>query len=276
MIADENPAEQRRQAFAGLHVSGSPFVLTNTWDIGTARLVEAAGAVATATSSWAYAFTLGRKDGSLTREESIEHLRTLTQAVDIPVSGDLENGYGEQPADVSETIQAAIDTGAAGASIEDVDTRSGEPYAFSRSVERIEAAVDVIRRNNSDFVLTARADGVLYGRYSVDDAIARIQAFERAGAGVLYVPLPPDMDELAKICRSVSAPVNALAAGSFLEHTLDDYGNAGAARVSLGSSLFRKSTSDLAAIVGAMVSEKSFSMLKPHRHGPDIAAVLDP
>ena len=276
MVTDNNEAEKRRQAFAALHVSGRPFVLANTWDIGSARLVEARGALATATSSWAYAFTLGKKDGNLTREESIEHLRAMSAGVDIPVSGDLENGYGQRPSDVAETIEAAMHTGAAGASIEDVDTRSGTPYAFDESVERIAAAADVVRRNSSAFVLTARADGVLYGEYSVDDAIARIQAFENAGANVLYVPLPPDMDALSKICRSVSSPVNALAAGSFLDHTLEDYANAGAARVSLGSSLFRKSTSELAATVSAMLSGNSFSVLKHDRQEPDIADVLEP
>ena len=276
MVVDKNETEKRRRAFAAHHVSGNPFVLANTWDIGTARLVEAAGAVATATSSWAYAFTLGKKDGNLTRDESIEHLRAMAKAVDIPVSGDLENGYGERPSEVAETIEAAMSTNAAGASIEDVDTRSGAPYSLNQSVERIEAAVDVIRRNDSAFVLTARADGVLYGKYSVDDAITRIQAFEKAGANVLFVPLPPNMDALAKICRSVSAPVNALAAGSFLDHSVADYASAGAARISLGSSLFRKSTSELVKTVNAMLSENSFSILKHNPQELNIAGVLDP
>lgn len=229
-----------QSAFRQLHVPGQPFILANAWDIGSARMLQALGAKAVATSSAAHAFTLGKADlGHITRDEAIRHAADLARACDVPVSGDFENGYGHSPEDVAATVSAAIKAGVDGGSIEDIMAPDETPYEFDTAVQRIEAAVDAIRSMNAGFVLTARADGVMYGQYDLKEGIRRLRAFEAAGADVLYIPMPADMDAVAEICRSVGAPVNALAAGQFLGNTQQDFANAGVARISLGSSLSR-------------------------------------
>lgn len=230
----------KQSAFLQLHVPGKPFILANAWDVGSARMLQALGARAVATSSAAHAFTLGKADlGHITREEAISHAAALAAACRVPVSGDFENGYGHSPDDVAATITLAAKAGVRGGSIEDIMAPEETPYPFDAAVQRIEAAVHAIRRMDSEFVLTARADGVMYGQYDLKEGIRRLQAFEAAGADVLYIPMPADIDAVATICRSVDAPVNALAAGQFLEHTQADFANAGVARISLGSSLSR-------------------------------------
>jgi 2-methylisocitrate lyase-like PEP mutase family enzyme len=226
--------------FMQLHVPGKPFVLANAWDIGSARMLQALGAKAVATSSAAHAFTLGKADlGHVTREEAVDHAAELARSLKVPVSGDFENGYGHSPDEVATTITLAAKAGVQGGSIEDIMAPAETPYDFDKAVKRIEAAVAAIRRLGKEFVLTARADGVMYGQYDLKEGIRRLQAFETAGADVLYIPMPADMDAIAKICRSVGAPVNALAAGQFLDHTQAEFANAGVARISLGSSLAR-------------------------------------
>ncbi len=226
--------------FMQLHEPGKPFVLANAWDIGSARMLQALGARAVATSSAAHAFTLGKADlGHVSRDESIAHAADLARSLDVPVSGDFENGYGHSPDDVAKTITEAIAAGVQGGSIEDIMAPDETPYGFDEAVQRIEAAVAAGKAQEKGFVLTARADGVMYGQYDLKEGIRRLKAFEAAGADVLYIPMPADLDAIATICRSVSAPVNALAAGQFLANTCDEFAKAGVARISLGSSLSR-------------------------------------
>ena len=230
----------RTPSFRELHKPGAPFVLANVWDSGSAKLFAALGAQALATTSAGHAFTLGVKDmGGISRAQSLEHAHVLAGATHLPLSADLENGYGHSPVDVAETIHMAGKAGIAGCCIEDTALPNTMPYDFDFAVERISAAVDAARTLDQDFVLTARADGVMNGQYDTDEAIRRIQAFEAVGADVLYVPLPPSMDDLARICHSVSAPVNALAAGQFVKYTVADYAEIGVARISLGSAMAR-------------------------------------
>ena len=227
-------------SFRRLHQPGNPFVLANAWDVGSARVLEALGAEAIGTSSAAHAFTLGRPDmGHVTREEALEHAAAVAAAVGVPVSGDLENGYGHSPAEVADTVTMAAGAGLAGCSIEDTALPGTEPYGKAEAVARIEAAVAAARALPDDFVVVARADGVMNGRYDVAEAIARIQAYEAVGADCVYVPLPPAMEDLARICESVDVPVNALVAGPFTGHRRADFARIGVARLSLGSALAR-------------------------------------
>lgn len=247
--------------FRELHVPGKPFILANAWDLGSARLLAKQGAKAIATSSAAHAFTLGLKDGEVTREQAVAHAQDLNLAVDLPVSGDFEHGWGHDAASVVTTIHAALEAGLAGCCIEDTAIPASESYDFAHAVERIEAAVDTIRQHENDFVLTARADGVLRGNYDTDEAIRRLQAFEAAGADVLYAPFLPSIDDLARICREVNAPVNVLCAGSFTQYTVADFANAGVARISLGSSLANVTRRVITEAADAMFSSGDLSLL---------------
>lgn len=227
-------------AFRALHQPGSPFILANAWDRGSAKMLAALGAQAIGTSSAAHAFTVGRPDGGLvSRDEALAHAADLVAATPLPVSGDFENGFGHDPDDVVETVRLAAGVGVAGISIEDTALPDLAPYDFDDAVSRIEAAVGAARSLEQDFVLLARADGVMLRSYDVDEAIRRIQAYEQVGADAVYVPLPPDMAEQRRICQSVSVPVNALAAGPFTSVSLQEFAEAGVARVSLGSALAR-------------------------------------
>lgn len=227
-------------AFRALHQGGTPFILANAWDIGTARMLESLGASAIATSSAAHAFTLGLPDGgSLDRETALDHARAIAAAVDVPVQGDFENGFGDTPEDCAETVRLAAEAGLAGICIEDTALPADDPYPFEAAVARIRAAVEAARALEGDFVLTARADGVLCKTYGIDEAIRRLRAFEEAGADCLYAPMPGTLDDLRRISAETSAPVNVLIAGQFCNHTLDEYAEIGVARLSLGSTLAR-------------------------------------
>ena len=226
--------------FLSLHKTGDPFVLMNAWDVGSAKLCVANGAKAIGTSSSALAFTLGLKDnGSVSRDVAIDHAGAIAEAVPVPVSADLEHGYGDDPDAVYQTIRLAIEAGLAGACIEDVNPLNGEAYPNDLARYRIEAALGAIKDLEADFVLTARADGVMHGLYDLSEAITRIQRFEKSGAQVVFVPMPSSVEDLKRVVQSTTCPVNAIAAGQFLKLSLFDYTDIGIARVSLGSSLAR-------------------------------------
>ncbi len=232
------------KTFRDLHISGDPFILANAWDIGSARMLAGLGAKALATTSAGFAFTQGLPDVEhLSRENSIAHGRKFVEATPLPVSADLENGYGHGPEDVATTIELAVEAGLAGCCIEDTMLPGDAPYRFSDAVARIEAGVFAAReaekKHGVDFVLTARADGMMLGHYGLSEAILRLKAFEAAGADVLYAPVPPDMEALAEICRAVQKPVNALCVADFTKISVADFANIGVARISLGSTLAR-------------------------------------
>ena len=227
------------EAFRALHVPGRPFVMPNAWDRGSARVLAGLGAAAVATSSAAHAFTLGRPDGGrVTRDEAMAHIADLASAVAVPVSADLENGYGRDPETVAETVRLAAEAGAVSGSVEDTDLPGHAPYDATLAAERIAAAAEAARAVPGGFVLCARADGVMLGSYGMAEAIGRCEAFARAGADVLYVPAPPDGGALRELC-AVGPPVNALAAGAWCDLTSEDFAEIGVARVSLGSTLAR-------------------------------------
>lgn len=231
--------DSKASAFRALHNPGKPFILANAWDIGSAKMLAAMGAEAIGTSSAAHAFTLGRPDGgTVTRDEALAHASDLIAAVDVPVSGDFEDGFGADPETCAETVRLSAEVGLAGISIEDTSfAADGGPYDFELAVERIRAAASAARALSGDFFLLARADGVMVQTYDVEEAIKRIQAFDEAGADGLYVPMPPSMDDLTRIIGATSKPVNVLAAGPFAKVSRDEFAAIGAARISLGSAL---------------------------------------
>lgn len=261
--------------FRALHRKGDPFILANAWDIGSARVLAAMGAEAIGTSSAAHAFTLGRPDmGHVTRDEALTHAQSLVSAVNIPVSGDFENGFGDAPEICAETVKLAGDAGLAGISIEDTALPSATPYPADLATDRIRAAASAARALKGDFVLVARADGVMNGQYDLAEALRRIQAYEAAGADCVYIPLPPNFRDLAKICASVSVPVNALVAGRFAAHHRAAFAQAGVARLSLGSSLARVTHRVLHDAAKSMFSDGDFSSLGNAISGAQIDDLL--
>ncbi|GGK39408.1 isocitrate lyase/PEP mutase family protein [Salinarimonas ramus] len=263
-------------AFRALHRPGDPFVLANAWDLGSARMLAALGAQALGTSSAAYAFTLGRPDmGHVTRDEMLAHAQDLVAATPLPVSADLENGYGDAPDAVAETVRLACDAGLAGLSIEDVMPPAGAAYPFDLAVERIRAGAAAARACPRDIVLLARADGVMTGAYDLDEGIRRLQAFVTAGADAVYLPAPASMEDVARICASVEVPVNALAAGRFTDHRRADFAAAGVARISLGSALARATHRLIKDAAEAMLGDAGdFSLLSRSISGEAVDALL--
>lgn len=222
--------------FRALHEGPGIFVMPNPWDIGSAKLIRSFGFKALATSSAGFAWTRGLQDGGVGFEAMIAHCKEMAVAVDIPVSGDLEKGKGDSPDSAAETIFAADAAGLAGCSIED---HTGDPaspiYDFGHAVERVAAAAEAARALSGDFVFTARAENFLWKRPDIDDTIHRLQAFEKAGADVLFAPGIPDIAMIRQICASVSKPVNVLAGGPNL--TVAQLAEAGVKRISLGPRL---------------------------------------
>ncbi|HTV70344.1 MAG TPA: isocitrate lyase/phosphoenolpyruvate mutase family protein [Rhizobiaceae bacterium] len=221
------------KAFRALH--DSTFVIPNPWDIGTAKLLASAGFKALATTSAGYAFSRGLQDGAVGFEEMIQHCKELAHATDLPVSADLEKGKGDTPESAAETIFAAEAAGLAGCSIEDFSgDEANAIYDFEHAVERVRAAAQAARSLKRDFVFTARAENFLHGRNDLDDTIKRLQAFEKAGADVVYAPGLGDVETVRKVASSVKVPINVLVVPGF---TVESLRAAGAKRLSLGSKL---------------------------------------
>lgn len=241
----------KTEIFHALHERGRIFVLPNPWDIGTARILAALGFEALATTSAGYAFSRGRVDwvGETGRDEALAHAREIVQATPLPVSADLENGFGESPETVAETVRLAAAAGLAGCTIEDT---SGDPvkpvYDKSLAIERIAAGAEAAARLDRRFVLTARAENYLHGRPDLDDTLERLTGYEAVGADVLYAPGLPGLDSIRQVCAAVSKPVNVVAGIGLKGVTLAELAQAGVVRVSVGSSLARTA---LGAMLGA-------------------------
>jgi 2-methylisocitrate lyase-like PEP mutase family enzyme len=227
------PTQQEKGAtFRALH-DGDPFVIPNPWDGGSAVVLASLGFQALATTSSGFAFTLGRRDGQVTLDELVEHVRLLDSVTSLPVSVDLENGHGPAPADAARAIEAVAGAGAVGGSIEDWD-REGFLYELDAAVERVAAAAEAARGLGFEFTLTARAENHIRGNPDLDDTIARLLAYERAGADVLYAPGLHSAEEIRAVCDAVSKPVNVLALPGMSKREIVD---AGAQRISVGGSL---------------------------------------
>jgi 2-methylisocitrate lyase-like PEP mutase family enzyme len=258
-VAVEISQERKGITFRTLH-GGSPFVIPNPWDAGSAKVFAALGFKALATTSAGFAFTLGRQDGDVTLDEVAEHTRTLDAATNLPVSVDLENGYGPDPEDTARAISRAAEAGAVGGSIEDFDPDRGI-YGIEHATERIAAAVDAAGRLGFPFTLTARAENYVRGNPDLDDTIARLQAFERAGADVLYAPRIASAGEIRAIRDATSKPLNVLAGPGL---SMAEIVEAGGLRISVGGRLAWVAINAMAAAAEQL------------RDGGDLPALADP
>lgn len=238
-------------------------------------MLQNMGAEAIGTSSAAHAFTLGRPDmGHVSRDEALAHAADLIAAVSVPVSGDFENGFGHDPDTCAETVRMAAEIGLSGISIEDTSLPGTLPYSRELAIERIRAASAAARALPNDFVLVARADGVVNEQYDLREALARLHGYEQAGADCLYIPLPGTIEDQRKICASTSLPVNALAAGPFTKHTLDEFAKIGVARISLGSAIARMTHKAIHDASVCMFQTGKFSSLGNGVSGAKIDALL--
>ena len=237
----KTPAE-KAAAFRTLHERPGAFVIPNPWDAGTARLLASLGFEALATTSLGLANSLGRVDGTngVSRAQVIENCRAIAAATDLPVNADLENGYAHEPRAAAEIIRLAAGAGISGGSIEDFTGNPREPiYDFSLAVERVQAAVEVARALPVPFLLTARAENLLHGRLDLDDTIRRLQAFEKAGADVLYAPGVRDLATIQTVVASVSKPVNVVMSAADPDLTVAQLAGVGVKRISVGGALSR-------------------------------------
>ena len=237
---------ERAARFRALHDGPGAFVIPNPWDVGSARILAGLGFQALATSSAASASALGRRDGALTREEALAHARSIVEATDLPVSADLEKGFGDAPEVVAETIRLAAEAGLVGCTIEDATGNPDSPlYDVCLAVERIAAAAEAARTLQFPFMLTARAHNFLHAAPSLDDTIHRLQAFEKAGAGVLFAPGLPDLAAVGAVCAALSKPVNFMAGIKGKSFSVDELAAAGVRRISLATSLYRAAMTGL-------------------------------
>ncbi|MFB7253001.1 isocitrate lyase/PEP mutase family protein [Streptomyces nojiriensis] len=232
---------RRAVAFRALHEGPGPFVVANPWDAGSARILTGFGFPALATTGAGLAHSLGRPDGAgaLDRAEVLDNARAIVEATHLPVTADLESGFGPTPQDVADTIRAAAAIGLVGASIEDSTGNEEDPVRpLSEAVERVAAAVEAAERLDFPFTITARAENFFHDRPDLDDTIARLKAYQAAGAHVLYAPALPDADSIRTVCSSLTRPVNVLMGGA-LNLSVADLGALGVRRISTGSALSR-------------------------------------
>jgi 2-methylisocitrate lyase-like PEP mutase family enzyme len=248
--------EKKAAAFQALH-AGEAFVIPNPWDAGSARVLAALGFKALATTSSGFAFTLGRLDGDVTLDEVVAHAAALDEATELPLSVDLENGYGPDPADAALAITRIAEVGAVGGSIEDYDP-AGQLYELQHAAERVAAAAEAARGLGFPFTLTARAENHIRGNPDLDDTVARLQAYEEAGADVLYAPGLRSAEEIRVVCDAVTRPVNVLALPGL---SLAEIVGAGAQRVSVGGGLTWVAVKAMADAAGAIHARGDFSAL---------------
>ena len=264
-------------AFRALHERGRAFIIPNPWDVGTARLLAHLGFEALATTSAGFAFSLGQRDNTIDRAQMMEHVRTIAAATDLPVSADLENGFGDDPETVAETIRMAADAGLAGGSIEDATARPDDPiYDLELAVERVRAAAEAARSLSFPFTLTARAENHLCGRPDLADTIRRLQAYQEAGADVLYVPGLASRDDIAAVVHSVDRPVNVVMGLQGVRLTLDELSEIGVKRVSVGSALSRAALGAFLRAAREMRESGTFTFAADAVSYRDISALFEP
>jgi 2-methylisocitrate lyase-like PEP mutase family enzyme len=251
--------QEKGEAFRALH-EGDPFVIPNPWDAGSAKVLAGLGFKALATTSSGFAFTLGRADGKVSLEEKAAHIGSLAGATQLPISADLENGYGPAPEDAARAITAAAEAGAVGGSIEDYDRDQDEIYEQDRAVERVAAAAEAADALDFPFTFTARTENFLHGNTDVDAAIDRLKAYEEAGADVLYAPGLHTADQIEAVCEAMSRPVNVLAFGP-LGLTLGEIAKAGAQRISVGGGLTWSATNGAIEAAERIIDDGDFSRL---------------
>ena len=271
------PATQaeKAQRFRALHAAPGHFVIANAWDAGSARILAGLGFAALASSSGAQAGVLGRRDGMSTRDEALAHCRAIVAATDLPVSADLEKGFGDTPETAAETIRLAAGIGLVGGSIEDASGNPDRPlFDVSLAVERIAAAVAAVRALPLPFTLTARSENFLRGNPDLDDTIKRLQAFEAAGADVLMAPGLPSLDAVRAVCAAVSRPVNFMAGIRGKSFTVAELAAAGVKRISLATSLYRAAMSGLLSAAREAKEQGTFGYLETAIGTPELNAFM--
>jgi 2-methylisocitrate lyase-like PEP mutase family enzyme len=264
----------KAKKFRALHAGPKAFIIPNPWDAGSARILASLGFQALATTSAGFAFSIGRRDGQVTRDEALAHCRAIVEASDLPVAADLENCFGDDAKTVAETIRLAAATGLAGGSIEDVTT-DGRIYEHAHAVERVAAAVEAARALAFPFTLTARAENFLHGRANLDDTIRRLLAFAAVGADVVYAPGLPSLDAIRTVCAAVAPrPVNVLAGIKGQNFPLADLEAAGARRISLGGALARAALSALLHAGREMKEKGTFTFVDSAAPSAEVNGIM--
>ena len=268
---------QRADAFRALHERPGAFIIPNPWDAGTAKLLASLGFEALATTSLGLSNTLGRVDGTNTvsRAEVLANCRAISEATDLPVNADLENGYADEPRAAAEMIRLAAEAGVVGGSIEDATGDASKPiYDFALAVERVQAAVEVARSLPFRFMLTARAENMIQGRLDLDDTIKRLQAFEKAGADVLYAPGLRDLAAIRAVTSSVRKPVNVVMSHGDPSLTLAQLAEAGAKRISVGGSLSRLALAAFLHGAREMADKGGFTWMRDAVSSKELKAIF--
>jgi 2-methylisocitrate lyase-like PEP mutase family enzyme len=269
---------EKAAIFQALHERKKPFVVGNPWDAGTARILTSLKYEALSTTSAGLAFSLGRKDGTaaVSRAEALENAKSIVEATNLPVAADLENGYGHAPEDAAETIRLAADAGLVGGSIEDATGDEANPiYEFGHAVERIAAAAEVAKALPFPFILVARAENYLHGRPELDDTIRRLQAFEKAGAAVLYAPGLTQPEDIRTVCASVTKPVNVLMGLKGAPRlTVTQLGELGVRRISIGSGFSRAALTAFLHAAREVIDDGTFEFADETLYISDLTAMF--
>ena len=253
--------KEKAMRFRDLHERTETFLIPNAWDISTARILSGLGFHGRFT--WAFSPGFGRRDGEISREEALDHARSIVGATDLPVSADLENGFADDSGKVAETVRLAGEAGLVGCSIEDSTGNKDKPiYDLAFSVERISAAAEAAKALPFPFTLTARAENFLHGKSDLDDTIARLLAYEKAGADVLFAPALPDLAAVRAVCSSVTKPVNFMVAIKGKSFTVDQLVEAGVRRISFASSLYRAAMTGLVEAASEVRLQGTFGYLE--------------
>jgi 2-methylisocitrate lyase-like PEP mutase family enzyme len=261
---------EKGTAFRELHQRDRAFIIPNPWDIGTARVLARLGFEALATTSAGFAFSIGQRDNTVGRERMIAHVRSIVAATDLPVSADLENGFGDDPETAAETIRLGAAAGLVGGSIEDSNGSRQDPiYELERAAERVRAAADAAHSLPFPFTLTARAENYLFGRRDLNDTIKRLQAYQEAGADVLYAPGLANKDDIATVVSSLERPVNVLMGLAGVHLSLGHLSAIGVKRISVGSVLSRVALSAFIRAAEEMRDNGTFTF------GDDIVSFRD-
>ena len=262
-------------AFKELHEKPGTFVIPNPWDRGSAQMLKSLGFKALATTSAGFDFADGRQEGTATLDDVLAHCRLIADATDLPVNGDTESCYAETPEGVAANIRRIADTGLAGCSIEDVDIYGGPAiYDMAAAVDRVSAASEAVAALGRPFMLTARAENYLHGRPDLNDTIRRLQAYQEAGADVLYAPGPKTREDVSSLVNSVDRPVNLLAGMPGMELTVDDMTEIGVKRISLGSNLFRAAYGAMLRGAREIIDVGTFGYTKDAASFKDISVLM--
>jgi len=267
---------EKGELFRALHARKGAFIIPNPWDIGTARLLSHVGFDALATTSMGYAFSAGQRDTTIGRDRMIEHVAAIAAATNLPVTADLENGYGDRPEVAAETIRLAAAAGVVGGSIEDATSRPGDPiYEREFAAERVRAAAEAAHSLPFAFLLTGRAENYLHGRPDLKDTIARLQAYQEAGADVLYAPGLQTKEEIAAVVSSVDKPINVLMGLQGVQLALDELSTIGVKRVSVGSALMRTALGAFLRAAREMREQGTFGFAKDAVNPREISSLFE-